>query len=269
MFAFIPQLLILICIVGIIIIVLRRTPEITKLPFAILASRILNESRRLGATVVQKLWHYVLDVKDLSHKITIPRLPLKSLKIFRRSNSPDLYVTEGEKALENGQYSEAEQQFIKAIKIDPHHEEAFAHLGRLYLAQNKISEAVETFKYLIKHHPENPSYYSSLGQAHHNKKQFDNAIEAFEKAVELSPDHAKLYMNLGFSLEAKKHLEEAILNYRRAMELEKDNAHYVMILSEALTKKGDKEEAEALLEKVLIMEPTNQEAREKLMQLKY
>src|SRR3989344_8350290 len=119
MFAFIPQVLIIICIVGIIVIVLRRTPEITNLPFAILFGRLLNTSQRIGGIALKKLWHQVLEVKELSKKaanapralakIPFPKLPLKSLKIFRRSNSPDLYVTEGEKALENGQYPEAEQ----------------------------------------------------------------------------------------------------------------------------------------------------------------
>ena len=42
-----------------------------------------------------------------------------------------------------------------------------------------------------------------------------------------------------------------------------------MVLGEALVKKGDKEQAQTILEKILILEPTNDQARKKLMRLKF
>ena len=83
MFTFVPQFLIIISIVGIIVIVLRRTPEVTGLPIGQLA-------RRTGATIKKglaiggaKLWEFVLEVKEVSKKgAVLKRFPQSFPKNF-------------------------------------------------------------------------------------------------------------------------------------------------------------------------------------------
>lgn len=276
MFSFIPQLLIILSLVGIILIVLRRTPELTRFPVPVLLRNALEQVKKWGAIGLAKLWHYIVEAKELtakSHPLQyLPKFRLPAVKLpplFKSKDSAEHFISQGERALEKGEYAEAEGYFIKAIKKDPHSEPAFSYLGKLYLAQNKTMEAIETFKFLVKHHPENSGYHNSLGQAYHNHKLYDKAVVSYEKAIELDPADAKRYVSLGLTLEAKKHFGEAILNYRKAVDLEPENTQFVMVLCEALSKSGNKEEAETLLEKVLMLEPTNHLAREKLMQLKY
>ncbi|OGE79094.1 MAG: hypothetical protein A2751_05625 [Candidatus Doudnabacteria bacterium RIFCSPHIGHO2_01_FULL_46_14] len=282
MFLFIPQLLIVLSLAGIILIVLRRTPEL-RFPMPVLLRDFENFTIKWLRILSQKLWHFVLEVKELSRKtqplgflpkhlskLHLPRPKLK-LPSFKSAapGTAEFFIKQGEKLLEQGEHADAEQHFIKAIKKDPHNEQAFAYLGKLYLAQNKTKESIETFRFLIKHYPDKGHYHASLGQAYHNHKQYDKAISAHERAIDLEPENSRRYIDLGMTLEAKKHLEEAILNYRKAVDLDAENTQAVIILSEALVKKGGRDEAEILLEKVLMIEPTNTLAREKLMQLKY
>ena len=273
MYTFVPQLLIILSLVGIILIVLRRTPEL-RFPIPVHLKNVENFLGRWLRIIFQKLWHYILEVKELSKKTEslIPRhLPKLHLPNFTtlRKGSASVVISQGEAALAAGDQAAAEQHFINEIKIDPTNEQAFAGLGKLYLAQNKTREAVETYKFLLKHHPEKAEYNVGLGQAYYNRHKYDNAIAAFERALELEPDNAKHLLSLAMTLESKNHLEEAILNYRRAVELNAEDTQIILRLCDALAKKGDKAEAEQLLQNLLLLEPTNNIAREKLMQLKY
>ena len=288
MFSFFAQLLIFLSIVGIIVLVLRKVvPGAVRLPDghswvrAILpALKIaLLKTRAFAALASRKLWHLLLEVKGITKpasaltRIHNPlqklHLPRPNLQFFKKGESADFYLKEAEELLIKENYDEAERLFIKAIKKEPRNENAYAGLGRLYLASKKYGEATETFKYLTKQFPANDAYYSSLGQAHHGNKLYDNAVEAYEKSIELAPDNARRYANLGLTLEAPGHLEEAILNYRKAVELEKNNTQFLFLLADALAKKGEKEDAEIMLEHILQLEPTNHTARERLMQLKF
>ena len=286
MFSFLPQLLIVLSLVGIIVIVLRKVPgvnefvrqtPVTKLP-AEGAKALLAQLWARLRWLLQKLWHFVLEVKELSKTRAFSRIPTgfskihfpkAGLHLFKRPDTVAFYLQQAQKSLSREDYEEAERQFIKVIEKDSRNEEAFAGLGKLYLAQKKFEEAIETYKFLLKYYPDNDGYHANLGQAYHGQKLYDPAVEAYERAIELSPENAKRYVNLGLTLEAKKHLEEAILNYRKAVSLEKTNPQFLMVLADALIKKGDKEEAEVLLQQILQLEPTNHPAREKLMQLKF
>lgn len=278
MFSFLPQALIVISVAGIIIIVLRRRPGLVPPRFWAVWGQELLGWIRLGS---EKLWKFVLEVKELSKtrgfnylpkklpRFHIPHIPKAKLPFFRSHDSPEYYVEEAKASLEREDYANAERQFIKVIEKDPKNREAYEGLGKLYLAQKSYQEAIETYKFLLKNHPDNDIYHANLGQAYHGQKLYDLAQEAYERAIELGPENAKRYVNLGLTLEARRHLEEAILNYKKAVVLEKENTQFLLVLSEALVKKGDKEEAELILEQVLQVEPTNHLAREKLMQLKF
>jgi len=126
----------------------------------------------------------------------------------------------------------------------------------------QIMKQRELYQQLVSKFPDDERAHNLLGNHFFGQ-------QAYEKAIELAPDNAKRYANLGLTLEAQRHLEEAILNYRKAVELEKDNTQFLLMLSEALQKKGEKEEALSVLEHILVLEPTNHLAREKLMKLKF
>lgn len=278
MFSFWPQLLIIVSLTGIIIILLRRVPKGKGTSFGLISSALWKFLRRAGA----ELWHFVLEVKGLTKTSTIAsqsllekfrrariNLPKPQFQLFKSRNQANNYLSSAEADMSREDFAEAERKLIKAIEGDPKDEAAYAALARLYLQMKRFEDASETYKFLLKQRGDKDVYWSNLGQAYHGQKLYSKAQEAYERAIELDPEDAKRYVNLGLTLEAQKHLEEAILNYRKALALEKSNTHFMLILAEALAKIQDREEAEALLEQILLLEPTNHLAREKLMQLKF
>lgn len=290
MFSFLPQIIILLALVGIITVVLRKTPEVTDIfrrgGFKRLPAQILEffrtRARPMAKNVLQKLWRLVLDVKAVSKTSNITRnqiiqrfkqagsrLPKANLGFFKSPKSSGVDLSRTEQSFASEDFEVAEQKFITVIKKDPKNEAAFEGLGRLYMAKRNFGEAVETYKFLIRLNPANPDYYSELGQAYYHQRSYDKAFAAYEQAIELAPDSPASYINLGLVLEGKSNLKEAILNYRRAVDLENNNSQFLILLAEALIRKGDKDEAENILEQVLQLEPTNNHAREKLMQLKF
>jgi len=275
-FSFIPQLFIILSIVGIIVIVFRRMmglPNIFEF-----RGEIGGKLKEEAVWVAKQIWHFLLEVKEISKNPrfrSFPKtlskfnFPKARLPFFGAKKPLRAELVLAEDSLLTGNFEEAEGNFINVIKHDPHNEAAYAGLGKLYLIRKKYPEATETYKFLVKHYPDNDSYYSQLGQAYYNIKKYEGAVEAYEQAIALAPHNPRRYINLGQTLEAQGHLEEAILNYRRAADLDTENAQYLMVLGEALVKKGDKEQAQTILEKILILEPTNDQARKKLMRLKF
>jgi len=275
-FSFLPQLLIILSIVGIIVIVFRRMMGLPNIFES--RGKIGEKLKEEAVWAAKKIWHFLLEVKEISKNPrfrSFPKVlsefhfPKARLPFFGAKKSLRAELVLAEDSLSTGNFEEAERNFINVIKRDSHNEAAYAGLGKLYLTQKKYQETVETYKFLIKHHPDNDSYYSHLGQAYHNIKKYEAAVAAYEQAIALAPHNPRRYINLGQTLEAQGHLEEAILNYRRAADLDTENAQYLMMLCEALINKGDKEQAKTFLEKILILEPTNSSAREKLMRLKF
>src|SRR3989344_5370783 len=122
MYSFIPQLLILISIVGIIIIVLRKSPGILfffkrtpllKIPArgtVILGQKFWTSLRN----VLRKFWGFVLEVKDLSKTKALPRFSKtisrisfsKSVKLptFSLPAAMNLALKKAEKSMEDGDY---------------------------------------------------------------------------------------------------------------------------------------------------------------------
>ena len=237
MFTFVPQLLIIISIVGIIVIVLRKTPEITGLPVTVLARRTGRQIKKGLAIGGAKLWQFVLEVKEVSKKgAVLKRFPQSFPKSFPKFNFPAFRRAAKIEPFEED-YAASEARFIKIIESDSHNEQAFSGLAKLYLTQNKFSEAVETYRYLTKHHPTTAEYHEGLGLAYHAGGEFEKAVAVYEKAIELAPQTASYYMNLALSLQAEGHLEEAILNYRRASDLDHRNTQFLFLFSDSLITK--------------------------------
>lgn len=291
MYSFLLPLVIVGSLVGILVIVLRQTPELPgwverhflgrirgRHGLQVFFSLVLIIGQKFWAGVSalgRRLWRFILEAKEIGRP-GLKKLPEKishisktRLSFFRQSESVEHFLATAEADLESQDYDRAERGFIKAIEKDPRNEQAFAGLGRLYLAQKKFKEAQETYRFLTKHYPENASYHSSLGQALHSLGRHNRAAAAYRLAIELEPDNARRYVNLGLSYAAMNNHEEALEQYRQAMALEPENVQVLTVYAEALVEQGDKEEAIEILEKVLALEPTNHPAREKLMKLKF
>ncbi len=118
---------------------------------------------------------------------------------IQRSDAPYLtpdaeeYFHSGVKAQQRGQYSEAIQDFTKAIKLKPDYAEAFYSRGRTYDLQGEHDRAIQDFTKAIELKPDYAEAYHIRGLAYHSQGEHGRAIQDSTKAIELNPDYANIY----------------------------------------------------------------------------
>src|SRR6266446_1006177 len=118
-------------------------------------------------------------------------------------------------------YDLAQQEYRKAIELNPNAPGAHYGLGRTILGGSKdpqsIDEAAREFERELAVSPENASAEFELGEIARQRGQFDIAREHFSKAVRYTPDFfeaqvglARLLIKQGSPREAIPHLEQAV-----------------------------------------------------------
>jgi tetratricopeptide (TPR) repeat protein len=117
-------------------------------------------------------------------------------------------------------YDLAQQEYRKAIELNPNAPGAHYGLGRAILGESKdaqsIDEAAREFERELAVSPENASAEFELGEIARERGQFEIAREHFSKAVRYTPDFfeaqvglARLLLKQGSPREAIPHLEQA------------------------------------------------------------
>ncbi|MDP8234743.1 MAG: tetratricopeptide repeat protein [Candidatus Erginobacter occultus] len=122
-----------------------------------------------------------------------------------------------------GRIDEAEEQFRKAIEIDPLYPEASNNLGHLYYARGRNEDARALYLRAIGINPRYAEAYCNLGVLCVTTGNPDEGLAHFQKAVELNPLDADAFFNLGLALRMKGREGEALSAFSRALRL--DPAH--------------------------------------------
>lgn len=102
----------------------------------------------LFAKVYQYLLHSYEKLRAI--KESYPRTVEHVDTATQKAITIDDCVARGFEAVEKEQYYDAEQDFIEAIKIDPHRIEPYQGLARVYLEQKEYNEAQATLKHLLR-----------------------------------------------------------------------------------------------------------------------
>jgi tetratricopeptide (TPR) repeat protein len=119
---------------------------------------------------------------------------------------------------ENGRLAEAEALYRQILGVQPHHAEAWHHLGVIALQVGRLGSAMEWIGRAVALSPNESAIHSNLGEAYRLSSRLDEAVASFQKALELAPHLAELHNNLGNALKQQGRLEEARDAYRRAVD---------------------------------------------------
>ena len=118
---------------------------------------------------------------------------------------------------------EAEENYRKAIELNPEHVDTYHSLGHLLQVLDRLEEAEENYRKAIKLNSDYAGTYHNLGHLLQVHNRLEEAEENYRKAIELNPDYADAYHKLGHLLQVLDRLEEAKENYRKAIELRPDD----------------------------------------------
>jgi len=109
-----------------------------------------------------------------------------------KKDDPATLIARGKSqlALGKGKYPMAQQDFNKALELDPNNAEAAAGLGEVHFGNGKYEEGIEALSKSIKLKPAADAYYLR-SKCHHMLKNKKNVCEDLKKAAELGHPEAK------------------------------------------------------------------------------
>jgi hypothetical protein len=98
--------------------------------------------------------------------------------------------------LEENKLEEAEQEFLKFIKLAPKEKLGYANLGLVYLRMGKYKEAEKILKKAVKIDPEDPEVRLIMATVYEMTDNKEKAIFQLKESLKHSPGHIKTLYNL-------------------------------------------------------------------------
>jgi tetratricopeptide (TPR) repeat protein len=106
------------------------------------------------------------------------------------------------------------------------------------MKDEKFIEAVQYYARAYQLEPENTEYHFKLAESFIGKRWFEEANHHLEQLVETYPDSIRFWKRLGFARNHGGMFEQAVAAYERVLELEPDEEQNTMSLSSALLNRG-------------------------------
>lgn len=251
-----PNIALILAILGIIAMILRRLPEAVnakseevqiadvqkKLAKKGLPVVAFSKIKTFGRYWLQKIWHYMLEAKDLKPGASAG-YKIRKMFVHTASSKPTATaITPAQKpgltaAPPTNHTAEphrpTETEILAAIKKEPKNHKHYDELGRLYLDQKNFSDAKDLYLYLVNHDPGHSDYHARLAYSCYQLREFSTAVEHYKKSVALDSTHPNRYYNLALCLSVLGKQSEAVENFEHAVHLEPQNQKYQAALEKA------------------------------------
>ena len=147
-------------------------------------------------------------------------------------------------------WSGAEQEFKRAIDLNPNYATTYHMSGFNYSLMERHEQAILTVKKALELDPVSLGIITDLGVIYYFARQYDKAIEQYQKVLELDPGFIRAYVTLGSSYGQKGMYEEAIDMIQKAMDLSGDRAK-IAALGRVYALSGEKEEALKIIDELI------------------
>jgi tetratricopeptide (TPR) repeat protein len=169
-------------------------------------------------------------------------------------------TTKGVDYAAQGKFKEANEEFARALKVDPSfgpakraskvmkdvsdqkiESQTAVHYfkGISYAIKGQYDQAISHYNQAIKIKSTFANAYISRGVAYaQSGGKYDQAISDFSKAIEISPQFAKAYKDRGFAYYNKGQYDQAISDYGKAIEINPRFARLHITRRENMRKPG-------------------------------
>ncbi|HEX3569746.1 MAG TPA: tetratricopeptide repeat protein [Acidobacteriaceae bacterium] len=129
-----------------------------------------------------------------------------------------VYFLRGEFFDRQKMYDKAEEQFRKALEIDPQNAAVLNYLGYMLIDHDqKVPEALKMIRQAVLLEPQNYAYLDSLGWAYFKTGQYELAEENIRKANERNNGDPTIHDHLGEVYEKTGKLKMAVAQWERSM----------------------------------------------------
>ncbi|MFP4369904.1 MAG: tetratricopeptide repeat protein [Candidatus Kapaibacterium sp.] len=162
----------------------------------------------------------------------------------------------GNENKETGNIREAEKLYLRALEIDPEHDDAMINLGGIYNSSNRSPQAIPMLEKAasIKN---NKKAYNALGIAYRNVKEYEKAEQALLTAIKIDPAYYQAMTNLGTVYTSTNEFDKAIDILSRAINIKPDFEIAYIALGSAYNSAGNFKKGAEYLSRSLSMDPDN------------
>jgi tetratricopeptide (TPR) repeat protein/peroxiredoxin len=167
-------------------------------------------------------------------------------------------------AAQQGNEEEAIQDFQESISIRPGYFTAYLNLGNLYRRQRAFDKAEESLSRALSIRPDDPEIHYSLGMLFAQQNAFDRAAEYLEQAIALRPDYPEALNNLGVVYVRRQDYEKAEDKFLTGIKVAPTFDQSYLNLARLYAMQNDRQKARDVLEKLLLLQPDNANARQAL-----
>jgi tetratricopeptide (TPR) repeat protein len=144
----------------------------------------------------------------------------------------------------------AEQEFKKAIELNPSSAVAHHWYAHLLLTLDRIDESLVESEKAAELDPLNVTWASCVGWHCLYARRYDRAVAQSLQAMEMDPSQFSAHYYLGRAYQQKGQIQEAIASFEQAVELSKGVPPAMAALGYAYASAGRKREAEEILAKL-------------------
>ena len=133
------------------------------------------------------------------------------------------YSMIGELLVNLKRLDEAEENFGRALKIDPSRENELrilSVLGRASWKWGRLQAAEKYFRRALELDPRNREALKHLAGSYFKQKRYPEALDLYRTLAEVDPDDATTHFNIGASLYYLGQSDAALRNFKRALSLD-------------------------------------------------
>ncbi|KAH7524522.1 hypothetical protein FEM48_Zijuj06G0128400 [Ziziphus jujuba var. spinosa] len=144
---------------------------------------------------------------------------------FNPKNLADTFKSQGNKAMQSKQYSDAIELYNCAIALSESNAVYYCNRAAAYTQVHKYTEAIRDCLKSIEIDPNYSKAYSRLGLAYYAQGNYRDAInKGFKKGVEIDPNYSKAYSRMGLAYYAQGNYRNDInKGFKKALQLDPNN----------------------------------------------
>lgn len=120
-------------------------------------------------------------------------------------------VNKGNEAYNSGDYIQAQENYTKALELDPNIYVADYNSADVLYKEQKFEEAIEKYKTLsetLEDKELRAKAYHNLGNSYMEAQQYDQSVKALKNSLKLNPSDEDTRYNLAYAMEKLKQQQQ-------------------------------------------------------------
>ncbi|MDT8401912.1 MAG: tetratricopeptide repeat protein [Bacteroidales bacterium] len=201
-----------------------------------------------GANILK--YHFTSDNDFIEEAVT------NGLRAYKKNDrDPEILRTYAGALTEKGDYFTADSIYHLSLELDSMNPRLFADLGYFYSIQGKPGLAEDNYLKAVRLNPANYVSLYELGAFYYSENRFDDALREMKRAAELAPGHLTILYGLGICYFSLENIDEALKTFQSINEIDSTQSHILQNIGTCYLFKGDHESAAAYYTRALSYNP--------------